>query len=365
MRDNKQTIMQDKKGNFDLYNLSRYRNEIYGASILWIVLYHAFMINYEWPIYLVFLKCGIASCDVFLFLSGISLYFSYLKYESTFQFYVKRMLRIYIPLFTIFLPYLSYDFHSLDISISKYIVAICARVSGFLFWIDGYHQIWFISLIIVLYLFYPLIIKFISGGKDNEGRFIRTMILCTLELALMLLIRKLFPSYYENVQIALVRLPIFTVGCYMGPYVYNHILIPGKALYMCLMVSIVAFVVFGIHWLGYYTAGQITQLFFGGIAITFCLAKLFDLLNNTKLCFFNKAMRCLGGATLEMYIIHIAVILLYRDGRLFSYAEGNWMYYLILMCICFIIAILFNRIDQGILSYINSRWIKKHEQGKS
>ena len=351
-----------QKGSFGLYNLSRYRNEIYGVSILWIVLYHAFMIGYEWPVYLAFLKCGLAGCDVFLFLSGISLYFSYLKYESKFRFYVKRMLRIYIPLFTIFLPYLVYALRFQDISTSKYIVAICARISGILFWINGNQQIWFISLIIVLYLSYPLIMQFISGGKDDKGYFVRTMILCISELALMLLVMKLFPSYYEDAQIALVRLPVFTVGCYMGPYVFNHFHIPGKVLYLCLVVSIVAFVVFGIYWLGYYTAGQVVQLFFGGISITLCMAKLFDLLSGTRLCFINKAMRCLGGTTLEMYIIHIAAILLYRDGRLFRYNEGRLLPYLLLMCICFVLSIFFSRIDQNILNLITRKGKKKNER---
>ena len=357
--------MLEKKGSFDLYNLSRYRNEIYGASILWIVLYHAFMINYEWPIYLVFLKCGIAGCDVFLLMSGISLYFSYLKYESTFQFYVKRMLRIYIPLFTIFLPYLVFWLGLLDISLTKYIVAICARVSGVLFWIDGYQQTWFIALIIVLYLLYPPIMRFIFEGKSSKEQFIRTVILCALETAFMLLIMKLFPSYYQSTRIALGRVQIFTFGCFMGPYVYRHVHITGKVLYLCMAVSIIVFVVFGMHWLEYYTAGHFVQLFFGGVAITFCLAKLFDLLSGTKLCFINKAMRCLGGATLEMYIIHIAVIILYRDSGFFRYDEGNLMYYLILMCVCFLIAILFSRIDQGILNYIYCKWKTNHERGRS
>ena len=354
--------MQNKREGFDLYDLSRYRNEIYGTSILWIVLYHAYMIKYEWPVSLAFLKCGLAGCDVFLLLSGISLYFSYLKYENTFQFYVKRLLRVYIPLFTIFLPYLLYAQSLLDISTTKYIVSICARVSGILFWIDGYQQTWFIALIIVLYLLYPLIMKFISGGKSSKEQFIRTVILCVLETAFMILILKLFPSYYQNTQIALGRVQIFTFGCFMGPFVYRHVRIPGKVLYLSLVVSIVAFVVFGIHWLGYYTAGQFIQLFFGGISITLCLAKLFDLLSSTKLCFINKAMRCLGGATLEMYIIHIAAILLYREGRLFRYNEGKLLPYLFLMCICFAMSILFSRIDQSILNFITRKGMKNNER---
>lgn len=354
--------MNSPERSFDLYGLSRYRGEIYGISILWIVLYHAFMIKYEWPAYLAFLKCGLAGCDVFLFLSGISLYFSYIKYENLTKFYVRRFLRIYIPLLTVYLPCLIIRLHFEDLSRIRLLAVICVRLTGMLFWINGNEQIWFISLIIVLYLLYPFIMNFISRGKSGKEQFIRTVILCVIETALMLLIMKLFPSYYQNTRIALGRVQIFTFGCFMGPYIYRHAHIPGKILYLCLAISIVAFVVFGIHWLGYYRAGQFTQLFFGGIAITICLAKLFDILSGTKLCFINKAMQFLGGTTLEMYIIHVTAILLYRDGRLFRYNEGRLVPYLFLMCICFALSIPFGRIDQSILNFITRKGMKKNER---
>ena len=76
----KKSIMKNKRDyDIKLSQLSAYRNEIYGASILWIMLFHGYLVEVEYfknvPVlkYLgFFLDCGNMGVEIFLFMSGIT-----------------------------------------------------------------------------------------------------------------------------------------------------------------------------------------------------------------------------------------------------------------------------------------------------
>ena len=107
------------KNSFSLYNLSRYRGELYGVSMMLIVLYHAYLAGYEWSgIFSVF-TVGYLGVEVFLFLSGISLFFSYTADNSLLHFYIKRILRLWIPVFLILCPYYIWSYVKTSASPSR------------------------------------------------------------------------------------------------------------------------------------------------------------------------------------------------------------------------------------------------------
>lgn len=79
--------------------LSKYRNELYGFSIIWIILFHGLelkktvlpkALKFIEP----FLKHGNCGVEIFLFLSGICLYFSLKKNQDIIYFFKKRVSRI-------------------------------------------------------------------------------------------------------------------------------------------------------------------------------------------------------------------------------------------------------------------------------
>ncbi|BCZ26302.1 hypothetical protein EUBC25_03890 [Claveliimonas bilis] len=58
-------------------DLSKYRNQLYGLSILWIMIFHVYetfqnQLSFNWISSVIFLN-GYIGVDVFLFLSGISM----------------------------------------------------------------------------------------------------------------------------------------------------------------------------------------------------------------------------------------------------------------------------------------------------
>ena len=76
------------------YNLSRYRNELKGIAILWVVFFHA-QLGLEGLLYQV-QRIGYGGVDLFFFLSGFGLYHT-LERDADLGRYLKRRARRLLP----------------------------------------------------------------------------------------------------------------------------------------------------------------------------------------------------------------------------------------------------------------------------
>lgn len=144
--------------------ISRNRSSIYGISMLWIMLCHSsFSFSKTWMLSLLIAKnmgnCGV---DVFLFVSGISLYFSLSKQNCSLKdFYVHRIKRIVFP--TLVTSMLWFGF--LAPNPAPDISAFLLDVTGISLFIYGKRTIWFVTMIMICYVVYPLLY---SVNKKNR-----------------------------------------------------------------------------------------------------------------------------------------------------------------------------------------------------
>ena len=89
--------------------VTKYRDALYGFAILWIVFFHANAIDnvdYSFGVHILrhfrtIMNNGSVGVDIFLFLSGISLYFSFRKGPTLDQYIKSRMSRVFLPLLII------------------------------------------------------------------------------------------------------------------------------------------------------------------------------------------------------------------------------------------------------------------------
>lgn len=88
--------------------VSRYRGEIYGFLILWIMLFHGCILDVYFfsdvPVLKyagIFINHGNAGVESFLLLSGISLYYSFQRNRDIGQYVQKRFLKVYLPVLII------------------------------------------------------------------------------------------------------------------------------------------------------------------------------------------------------------------------------------------------------------------------
>ncbi len=311
-----------------LADLSRYKNEIYGISILWIMIFHCrgiLKFDFDFGLKILqpldaFIGFGNMGVEIFLFCSGIFLYFSFFNNNNILVFIKKRLSRLFWPVIIINGLYWAYKYlfakHTISVFLSK--------LTMLDFWFSGDQQIWFVSCILVCYLIYPFIYSYLFDNNFLKTPFLRLLVLLAVTAILTLTFRATYPQYYANIEIALTRFPVFFIGCYFGKLVYEKRTFTWYANLICLLLVVFAFIV-----LGQYVLGDVWLRWFylvGGIPLTFVIVWLLNLLKCKPL---NKFFAFLGSISLNLYISHIMIIRIYKSTSF--YEDKNLFHFVILM----------------------------------
>lgn len=270
------------KLSFSLKDITTYRSELMGWSIVWIMMLH-FTFTQIKPIGFI-AQYGFAGVDIFLFLSGFGLFYSLDKDSQLCSFYKKRLLRIF-PTY-----YILGCFASIILfqdSFSAYLI----RYSTIGFWTGGIYWEWFIPSIIALYFIAPFIKKLI----DNRGKGIIT---CFLLLVLCI-------SYYvvsHEIMAAkapyfflLYRIPAFIWGMICAYWLKKDI--SAKYYYYILILGIPCFAfLFPLHHEIYnYKYFSLLFLLPSFIISFITISKILVLI--------NPVVAQIGRASLEIYLI--------------------------------------------------------------
>ena len=201
------------KREFNLGAISKYRRQIFGLTILEIMVFHYFetVLSHgtEVPHYLylsakLYLTLlGSIGVDVFLFLSGMGIFQSLKKDGNVMRFYRKRLLRVVLP----------YGIAGLAFWIVKDFVMNQATIGTFLldysllsFWISGVRTLWYVAFIVVLYAVSPLLVRWIR----SMGR--KAWLLLAGAVVLDVAVKYCTPDFFSNCEIAVQRVPIFLLG---------------------------------------------------------------------------------------------------------------------------------------------------------
>lgn len=339
--------MKTKRISMD--SISKYRSEIYGLSILWIMFFHGYLQKVVYfesipalsPVRLL-LERGNMGVEIFLFISGISLYYSFSKNDNLLSFVKKRVSRLYYPLIFILGPLGIYQLYIKQITLPAFLL----RLTGFQFWVNGDQQIWFLSLILVCYLFYPYIYAILydkDHGENELACLLKTIIMIAAIIGFTLLFGIVAPDRFELFSIAFTRFPIFILGCYFG-----HLVCQKKSFHWS--VVIIFLLMFGIcyHVIDtpaiHTTYGKYWYIL-GGVPITFFFSWIVPFLPSIL----RKFLRFLGGMTLELYIIHLRVLGLYRTDVLpYRYVEGSKSRFFFTLLVAVIIACIVHYCIEGI-----------------
>lgn len=130
---------------------SRYKGELMGIAILLVLCYHIFT-GIGTNVIPCISSIGYFGVDIFLFLSGLGLCHGYGKYNSLFQFYKKRITRIYPTYISVIIVG-----SILGGSISVLDILIKSLGIGFFFPVFGMSSFdWYVPTIYLLYLCFPI-----------------------------------------------------------------------------------------------------------------------------------------------------------------------------------------------------------------
>ncbi len=328
-----------KKYNLGL--ISTNRNTIYGLSILWIMLFHSSIV-FSSPLITSIKNLGKYGVDIFLFVSGISLYFSFEKSNNLKAFYIKRLKRVVIPTLLIVIPYyalyfvLYYHYFKLDFYFSI--------ITGLDLFVTGGRGIWFITAILLCYLAYPFLHKLFRQNNSV----LALVILLTICVLVNYTISRLFPAFWQNSEILFYRFPVFIIGAFAGKYVFEDKTLPFNRIFIA--IGSIAIM------LGYIFANQFIKDIFSIryviIPCAICATIIFSVLGSFRPI--NKLMSFISPITLEIYLCHERILFV------LSKAFPNWNILVIngiAFCLALIAAQLLAFISEAIRSHISHKII--------
>ena len=160
-------VMIQSRRTFNLFTISEARNVIFGLATLWIGLFHSNYLSLERytgnhfliDVFKNFRGSGNIGVDMFLFLSGEGLFFSFSKDSRVGSFWKKRLMRVLPSAFLIAVVYFSLRYvHGRESGLLAYV----SRVTFTYFFVTGERVFWFISLILALYIVFPIFYKIID-----------------------------------------------------------------------------------------------------------------------------------------------------------------------------------------------------------
>lgn len=253
--------------------------------------------------------------DVFMFLSGLGLYYSMRKNpgRSYLDWLKRRVIRI-VPLYIIIsgVTYMIWD-----ILLKHGTIEQVLNDMFFMSWItSGSTKYWFVLAILVFYAIFPSVYNFLY--KDNGGEIYRLIILLTSYIVVTGILHHYF-AWYETFQIAIERFPVFVIGIYCGKLSYENMKLPewliviisvGAVISTILMYgsNIVSAWIYNTHYAYYFN-----RMLLG---LWMCFSIIFTLKVLKELCFaFWKVVYSifayLGGITLEIYLLHQSYLIIF------------------------------------------------------
>ena len=269
--------------NINLSVYSKYRTQIMGFAAIMIILCHIRGVDYSnIPFLEKLLWFGNYGVELFLFVSGIGMYYSLTKEDrSLVQWYKRRYVRIAIPFLLI----------AVSIYPLRIIANIPASLSDFLlyittleFWLH-HRGAWYVAMLFPLYFLTPYIVKVINTSK---ARVITASVLIILLLGFSYL--PLGNVIVRNMQFVTLRVPVFILGIGVAPYVRHKQRI--NALSMCFIVLV-----------GLLLCHYCTFSLGGGLAIICLLGSIMAFICKCKPI--NKILSFMGNMSLESYLTNI------------------------------------------------------------
>ncbi len=270
---------------------------------------------------------GQIGVDIFLFLSGLGLSFSLSNYSGNLiLWYKKRFSKVFIPYTLITLLYLIYKVLFEDFSLSSAII----YYTTIGYWING-KGAWFISLIIILYAFAPLIYK-LSCTKN------KWLWLLAISLILMILCNSNITGPLSYLSIGLRRTPSFIIGMGLANDIKENtriniicIFLLSIGLFLCVFVIL-------------------PQVFCRWIIILPLVIIFCYMIDMFK--FVNKILAFMGAISLESYLtnIYLGDILNHKSWIIcgIDLSYGHYLEYAVVIVVGLLLAYLVNLISKSL-----------------
>lgn len=287
--------------------ISKYRNALMGIAILWIMIHHSGLCIPN-PFFVI-KRTGYCGVEIFLFLSGLGCAYSLNKNSDRFEFYSRRLKRIYPHYLPILIPFFIVVSSKMEgTSVVDWIRDILGNITCISFWsMQGYSFNWYIPGIIAFYLMTPLFYEAIIRYQ-KKGLFF---------LLAVSFVAGLCFARSSTLLTAISRFPIYILGVYAGILLVNSNSekekkqMSWKMRIIIYISGIVGFVILGLlHKYKDTMPVDFYNVFYPCILISFAIicffCQVFELLDKVKVGkAIIKIFEFIGKISLDIYLIHI------------------------------------------------------------
>lgn len=290
----------------ELADISRYRGELMGLAMIFVMLFHVWMPRSN-PMYGL-VRCGNVGVDMFLFLSGIGLWFSWTRNPSLRHFFKRRYLRVYPAwLVVACLFYIPNYINTPGGGYSPDVPNLVANILvGWSFWRVDDLTFWFIPAIMMLYTFAPAYMKLITRHPSYRWTPVAAMVLAVMV--------QYYPPVHQAVghlEIFFSRIPIFLIGINCGSWVKEGRTVEARSLWLvavAFVMSLAMCVEFEESWRGRFPLFLERMVY---IPLTLCgILLLVRALRHTPQAV-RRGLAFIGTISLELYLLHIQFVMKY------------------------------------------------------
>ncbi len=197
-------MQREKRTPLFFSDIMKYRSFLYGLAAMWIFFLH---IPYKipkagaWTILSYIQGFGACGVEMFVLMAGCGLYYS-LKKHGVRTFYVRRALRVWLPVFLIYLvvcTFMDYSFLTTVGTLS--VIGYWARMPAS----------WFAGFILLMYLIYPAFYWLLNNHRKLY------CVLSALAWPAVLVLLALFEDTLLPIKQGLTRIPVFMLGVAFTP----------------------------------------------------------------------------------------------------------------------------------------------------
>lgn len=190
-------------------DVSRYRGALMGAAILFIILFHVPLARCD--MFFGLRRCGNIGVDMFLFLSGIGLWYAWVKNPTVGHFYKRRLLRIFPTWLVISSIYYVQRFNW---QTGDYLDLLLDITVNWGFWLNDELTFWYVPAIMMLYLWAPLYMKLVQHDPLYRWLPVLMVVWCVI-------VQWVVPVHQAvgHIEIFWSRVPIFFIGINCGEWV--------------------------------------------------------------------------------------------------------------------------------------------------
>lgn len=317
----------------ELANISRFRAEQMGAAMLFVILFHVALDRGD-PFYGL-RRCGNVGVDIFLFLSGVGLWFSWVKTPDVLRFYRRRLLRIVPTWIVVATAFYLPDYLGAR-RFSHSIVDLIGDITiNWDFWLHDELTFWYVPAIMALYLVAPWYMRLIQSRPVYRWLPLLMVIWCVM-------VQWVLPIHHVvgHIEIFWSRVPIFFIGINFGEMVRTRRQLSSDAVWLLLVTFLMTFGT--CLYLEQVRHGQfplfVERMLY--IPFTVCTVLVMNRIFRRTPQWVNRLFRFVGALSLEAYLIHIHFVLVYVQ----PYHLGYWPTFLVTVAITLPIAWLLQRL---------------------